>query len=79
MSMSQQAKPVPVCVLVLNPQTIGSDRVFETPCEDYERFAKLPGVCEFEGRLYAKTGWNSDTGLACYKTGRMIAKEKIND
>lgn len=49
------------------------DYIIETTCVDYDAYKALPTAVRFEGRLYTKTGWNSDTGLACYKTGRPFA------
>lgn len=44
-----------------------------TTCGDYDYYASLPCVIEFEGRLFGKTGWNSDTNNACYKSHTSVA------
>jgi hypothetical protein len=54
--------------------TIEGDSIIEVRCPNYETFSGLPSVLEFEGRLHGRTGWNSDRGLACYKTSAPIAK-----
>jgi hypothetical protein len=45
----------------------------ETSCLDFDAYKKLPDVLAFAGDKYVKTGWNSDTGRACFKTGRPFA------
>jgi hypothetical protein len=42
--------------------------------ESYPDWKRLPEVLSMNGRLYAKTGYNSDTGRAYYATGRLIAR-----
>jgi len=34
----------------------------------YAQVMRLPSVIEIEGRLYGRTGWNSDTHKAYYST-----------
>lgn len=53
---------------------IAGDRILETPCHNYEQYSKLPEVVTYQGMLYGKTGWSSDTASACYKTGVRIAR-----
>ena len=40
----------------------------------WDALKRLPEVVEFNGRLYGRTGWNSDTGFAYYKADHNIAK-----
>ena len=55
----------------------------------YSSVKELPQVVKYDGQLYRRTGWNSDTGEVCYKeispakVARPIAEmdalcEKIN-
>lgn len=45
-----------------------------TECHDYETYAALPSLVEYQGRLFGKTGWTSDYGYACFKTGVRVAR-----
>lgn len=45
------------------------ERGIITSCTDYDDYKSLPRVVEYQGVLYGKTGWNSDTCQAYYKTG----------
>lgn len=44
-----------------------------TSCKDYDHYATLPCVVNFDGKLFGKTGWNSDTNKACYKSHTSVA------
>lgn len=68
-----EAKRVVGTIIVLAHFDIDGEKILETNCEDYDRFCYIPDVVNFEGRIYCKTGWNSDTGRACYKHGRNYA------
>ena len=46
----------------------------ETDCADYDAWKALPAVVAYEYRAYAKTGWNSDSGKACYSTNKPFAR-----
>lgn len=60
---------------VINTWEIEGEQGFETPCVDYLAWCGLPAAATIDGSVYyAKTGWNSDTGRACYKTGRKFAR-----
>ena len=52
---------------------LGGETVLETTCRDFEHFITLPEVVEYNGRMCGKTGWSSDRGYACYKSGAMVA------
>ncbi len=47
----------------------------ETPCRDYSELLSLPNAVTFEGRLYGKSGWNSDTYKAYYNTNIKTARK----
>jgi len=49
--------------------------IVETLCVDYEHYRQLPDAIEFVNKILCKTGWNSDTGLACYKSGALYARK----
>ena len=40
----------------------------------WQMYQKLPNVIEVEGRLYGKSGWDSDKEKAYYRTDMIIAK-----
>ena len=41
---------------------------------DYAEYAAMPTVIEFQGRIYGKMSFNSDTGRVAYKVGAPVAK-----
>lgn len=44
-------------------------------CENgYDTYKHLPDVLRYEERLYGKTGWNSDSLVAYYKTDVKLAE-----
>lgn len=67
------AEAVKNVVAVLALHSIEGQSILETSCSDYHTYALLPTALLFEGRVYGKTGWNSDTGRACFKTGVPLA------
>lgn len=46
----------------------------ETDCADYDAWKALPAVVAYDNRAYGKTGWNSDSGKACYSTNKLFAQ-----
>jgi len=54
--------------------TIGGQVVAEVTCRDYDDYNALPDAIEVGGRILGKTGWSSDTGYACYKSGVLLGK-----
>lgn len=52
--------------------------ILETSCEGYEAFRRLPPAVTWEGLELGKTGWNSDTGRACYKSDAALARPGIH-
>lgn len=44
------------------------------PADPYGSFKRLPAGVEFEGKVYGKTGYDSDKNLACYATSAPIAR-----
>lgn len=37
-------------------------------CNSYSFFDKLPGFVRFKGNAYGKAGWNSDRGVAYFRS-----------
>lgn len=71
-----QAKAIKDAIPVSSTWEIEGENGFNTPCIDYDAWCVLPSVVAFAGERYCKTGWNSDTGMACYKAGLPIAKKE---
>ncbi len=53
-----------------------SAEVLEVDCKSADLFDSLPAVVSFQGRLFGKTGWNSDRNRAYYRTDALIARER---
>jgi len=62
-------------VKVLNWYHIDGAVVVITDCADYDAYRALPDAIEVEGHLLGKTGWNSDRGTACFKSGVLLARK----
>ena len=63
-------------VRVTESQTLDAEtglKCITTPCADWLELRILPSAVVFEGRLYGKTGWNSDKHVAHYRTDAQIA------
>ena len=69
-----EAKIVKDMLLLQSVQVIGRDSIATVDCLDYDAYRKLPEVIHYMGKTMGKTGWNSDSGYACYKTGVVLAK-----
>ena len=74
-----EAKEVKSVVIIDSLYYIDGDHVAETRImpNDYKAYEKMPRaisiVTEKDGpRIFTRTGWNSDTGTVCYKTGATI-------
>ena len=50
-------------------QRIEGQMVVEVSCSNFEEFKALPEAVLFRGEKLGKTGWSSDRGYACYKSG----------
>jgi hypothetical protein len=48
--------------------------VAEVDCSGFDDFKALPSAIEYDGKVLGKTGWNSDSNRACYKSGVPLAK-----
>lgn len=54
--------------------TIDGELVAEVICRDYDEYTQLPEAIKISGRILGKTGWSSDTGYACYKSGVLLGE-----
>lgn len=61
-------------IAIVSEHTIDGQLVIQTNCPTFDTFAALPDVVEYKGQHLVKTGWSSDSGFACYKTGMPFAK-----
>jgi hypothetical protein len=69
------AQVVPDAIVILTYHILPGEIILETSCPDYETFKRLPQAVSFDGQVCGKTGWNSDRGIACYKSGCPIASK----
>lgn len=69
----EQATVISDTIPIISTWTLGGDLGFNTDCIDYEQWTQLPVAVKYNGNTYVKTGWNSDTGLACYKVSNNFA------
>lgn len=56
-------------IRVLQCDCIEGQHVAQVECGDFDVYVSLPAGIEFQGKLLGKTGWNSDSCKAYYKTG----------
>jgi len=74
--MKAPAKPIADAFLV-EPHTCDGDHFLVVdidPDDPYGSFKRLPAGLEYEGRIYGKTGYNSDRNRAYYKAGVPLAR-----
>ena len=50
--------------------------VIMTDCNDYDHYSNLPKAVEYKNTVYGKTGWNSDSNIAYYRTDQKVAIER---
>jgi len=70
-----QAKPHNDMVAITAHYFMDNIGVLEIKVNDTDYLAQ-PQVLEYEGRLYGKSSWNSDTMLVCYRTDKQMARVK---
>lgn len=68
-----RATKIPDAITLLVAAWVEGQLVLETGCEDYDAFKALPAAVTYQGVECGKTGWSSDTGRACYKSGAPVA------
>jgi len=70
-----KAKAEPEYFTIQNHETLPNGvNVIILPLGEGVTFSKLPQVISYEGRLYGKTGWNSDRQVCYYRDDAHIAK-----
>jgi len=64
-------KVVPVSgeIALIAVHQLEGQYVLEVPCQDFDEYKALPDVVKYQRVNCVKTGWSSDTGRACYKSG----------
>lgn len=62
---------IPMMAVELLPDGIA---VAMTRCADHDAFVKLPEAVEIGDIAYRKSGWNSDRGVAYYRTDAIMGK-----
>lgn len=56
-------------IAILVRHQVEGATVLEVDCRDYGHFSSMPQVVRTEdGIVCVRTGWNSDTGRACFKS-----------
>lgn len=62
---------VPVNAVPVVPVSYRGDKWLEVNAgvRDYDDVVKLPTALAYDGAVYVRTGFNSDTGVVCYKPG----------
>lgn len=68
------ARAVPDHILVTADYYYADGRCLETNCGDYDAYMALPRVVEKDGTRFGLTGWNSDRGVAYYKSTAATAR-----
>ena len=71
--MDKMAKALEGALVVLQEFNLGYHTGLTVACGDYGDFRKLPPVVELRGVQYGKTGWDSDKGIAFYRTDVKLA------
>jgi len=74
--MSKWAAIAAGAARIIESQTLDAEtglRCIIAPCADYQELKRLPSAVIFEGRLYGRTGWNSDRHVAYYRTDAPVA------
>jgi len=64
-------------LVAVEPSTCDGDYFLTVdidPDDPYGSFKKLPAALEYEGRIYGKSGFNSDKNRAYYKAGVPLAR-----
>lgn len=67
------AETVQSAFLLSEIQRYKGQTILVADCRDFDHYSALPRVLKFEGKIFALTGWNSDTHRAYWKIGGLIA------
>jgi hypothetical protein len=60
-------------LVVLNSRNLDGQLFAVVSCGDFSIYKALPAAIRYNGQSLGLTGWNSDSGLAYYKTGQRFA------
>lgn len=71
-----KAKAKKEYIIISSHYSIGSLYFAETDCNDFQAFRRLPNVIEVQGHTLGKSGWNSDHGVAYYRSDKALGKIK---
>jgi hypothetical protein len=74
---TKYANVVQDAIVITATYVLGGETILETNCQDYDHFASLPQVVSYNGVECGKTGWSSDRGYACYKSGAVMIARKV--
>ena len=66
--LARDAMPYPGVSVCRVERLPGGVAVVVVPCSDAEEFAELSGALQFEGEVYGKSGWNSDSCEAFFRS-----------
>ena len=62
-------------IKVISFERTGEESIVTVSCPDYQAHGQLPDAVEFENRIHVMTGWNSDRGVAYYKSSGFWARK----
>lgn len=71
--MPALATAIPNTFAPITAYAFGGHYWLEIACHDYDEFRIQPSGLEYEGRVYGRTGWNSDRCVAYYSTRVKLA------
>lgn len=68
------ALALPKSMLIERYETLPDGvRVAQVSCCDAVTFVNLPDAIELNGQVYGRSGWNSDTFVAYFRTDKILA------
>jgi len=63
------AKPLENALIVKSVETLPDGvKVVTLDCRDWAAFGQSPSALEYDGEVFGRTGWNSDTHIVYYRT-----------
>lgn len=68
------ATPVTDAIRILAVEKCDGTTFLTIDCRDWDVMRGLPKLVSFDGRVFGKTGWNSDRGIAYYSDAVRIAR-----
>lgn len=71
---TQYVSPIKGAVRVIVAEQFDGGTCLTVDCSNgYDDFKSLPQAVTFNGKVFGKTGWNSDRGVAYYRDDEMVA------